>query len=281
MRLCQSACVLVTTIVLSVLLLLSLATLIVWQVRLVRSRREVERLREMLRRQGRGLTRRERRAQRVKEIVERTVDTAALVREKGVTGFLMSSMDDLAKWSQEDRTEIAKLAGRDGSVTILFSDIEDSTALNQQMGDDAWVRLLNAHDRLVRTEVQKYRGHIVKAQGDGFMIAFSEPAHAVRAGIEIQDALSEGRDRRLRKTPIRVRVGIHCGTAIERDGDLFGKNVAMAARVAAQAEGGEILVSDDIRSALADVEDIVLVDGRDTELKGIPGVHRLWEVAVV
>jgi class 3 adenylate cyclase len=273
--------VLVTTIVLSVLLLLSLAALIVWQVRLARARREVERLREMLRRQGRGLTRRERRAQRVKEIVERTVDTAALVREKGVTGFLMSSMDDLARWSQEDRTEIAKLAGPDGSVTILFSDIEDSTALNQQLGDDAWVRLLSSHDRLVRAEVKKYDGHIVKAQGDGFMIAFSEPADAVRAGIEIQDALSEGRDRRLRKTPIRVRVGIHCGTAIERDGDLFGKNVAMAARVAAQAEGGEILVSDDIRTALADVEDIVLVDGRDTELKGIPGVHRLWEVAVV
>jgi adenylate cyclase len=281
MWLCQSAGVLVTIIVLSVLLVLSLATLVVWQVRLTRSRREVERLREMLLRQGRGLTRRERRAQRVKEIVERTVDTAALVREKGVTGFLLSSMDELTKWSQEDRTEIAKLAGRDGSVAILFSDIEDSTALNQQLGDDAWVRLLSSHDRLVRAEVQKYNGHIVKAQGDGFMIAFSEPADAVRAGIEIQDALSEGRDRRLRKTPIRVRVGIHCGPAIERDGDLFGKNVAMAARVAAQAEGGEILVSDDIRSALADVEDIVLVDGRDTELKGIPGVHRLWEVAVV
>jgi class 3 adenylate cyclase len=103
----------------------------------------------------------------------------------------------------------------------------------------------------------------------------------VHAGIAIQDALSASTDRRLRKTPIRVRVGIHCGTAIEREGDLLGKNVAMAARVAAEAEGGQILVSDAIRAGLRGVDDIVLVDGRDTKLKGIPGEHRLWEVAVV
>ncbi len=278
---CQSSSVLATTIVLAVLLALALAGLIVRQVQLVRSRREVERLRDVLRRQGRGLSRRERRAQRVKEFVEKTVDTAALVRDRGVSGLVMASMDDIARWSQEDRRELAKLAGRDGSVTIMFSDIEDSTNLNQKLGDDAWVRLLSSHDQLVHSRVKKYRGHVVKSQGDGFMIAFREPAQAVRTGIEIQDGLSEGGDRRLRRTPIKVRVGIHCGTAIERDGDLFGKNVAMAARVASQANGGEILVSDDIRKALRDVEDIVLVDEREAELKGIPGVHRLWEVALI
>ena len=148
---------------------------------------------------------------------------------------------------------------------------------------DNEIRILSSlrGPRLVQASVEVHGGHIVKSQGDGFMIAFREAAEAVRAGIEIQDALNDTGDRRLRRTPIRVRVGIHCGTAIERDGDLFGKNVAMAARVAAQANGGEILVSDDIRVALRDVEDIVLVDGRDTEFKGIPGVHRLWKVAVI
>lgn len=272
---------LLTIIVLGVLLALSLAALIVRQVQLVRSRREADRLREVLRRQGRGLTRRERRAQRVKAVVESAVDTATKVRDHGVSGLLMSSMEDLARWSQEDRTALEKLAGRDGTLSILFSDIEDSTDLNERLGDREWVRLLGSHDRLVQSSVEVHRGHIVKSQGDGFMIAFREAADAVRAGIEIQDALSIGGDKRLRRTPIKVRVGIHCGTAIERDGDLFGKNVAMAARVAAQAKGGEILVSDDIRAALRDVEDIVLVDGRDAELKGIPGVHRLWEVAVI
>jgi len=274
--------VLEPTVVLSVLLGVSLVLLVVTEARRIRARREVARLRGVLRRQTRGLTRRQRRAKRVKAVVESAVDTAVRVRDQGVTGLLMSSMEDLARWSQEDRHELVKLAGRDGMVTILFSDIEDSTTLNERLGDDAWVRLLGSHDRLVHERVNQYGGHVVKSQGDGFMIAFREPADAVRAGIDIQDALSDGAgDRRLRKTPIKVRVGIHCGTAIERDGDLFGKNVAMAARVAAQARGGEILVSDDIRKALRDVEDIVLVEERETELKGLPGVHRLWEVALI
>jgi adenylate cyclase len=270
------------TVVLAVLLGISLVLLLVSEILRIRARREVARLRDVLRRQGRNLTRRERRAQRVKAVVESAVDTAAKVRDQGVTGLLMSSIDDLARWSQEDRRELVKLAGRDGSVTILFSDIEDSTTLNERLGDDAWVRLLGSHDDLVHEKVRQYGGHVVKSQGDGFMIAFREPADAVRTGIDIQDALRDGTgDRRLRRTPIKVRVGIHCGTAIERDGDLFGKNVAMAARVASQARGGEILVSDDVRKALRDVEDIVLVEERETELKGIPGVHRLWEVALI
>ena len=278
---CQSAGVLETMIALVVLLVGSITLLIVNTVRMVRARREAERLREVLRRQGRGLTRRERRAKRVKNLMETAVDTATRVREQGVTGLLMSSMEDLARWTQEDRRELAKLSNRDGSVTIMFSDIEESTELNQRLGDDAWVRLLATHDKIVHERVEKYRGHIVKSQGDGFMIAFREPAQAVRTGIEIQDAISEPGDRRLRKTPIKVRFGIHCGPAIERDGDLFGKNVAFAARVAAQANGGEILVSDDIRKALREVEDIVLVEEREAELKGIPGTHRLWEVALL
>lgn len=270
-----------TIIALAVVLSLSLVLMLVAQLRLLRSRREVARLQDVLRRQGQGLTRRERRAQRVKAVVESAVGTAAQIRDHGVTGLLMSSIDDLARWSQEDRNELVKLAGRDGNVTILFSDIEDSTALNEQLGDDKWVRLLDSHDKLVHAQVERFAGHVVKSQGDGFMIAFRDPPDAVRAGIAIQDAIGDGGDRRLRRTPIRVRVGIHCGTAIERDGDLFGKNVAMAARVAAQASGGEILVSDEIRTALRDADDIVLVDVRETELKGLPGIHRLWAVALI
>jgi class 3 adenylate cyclase len=268
-------------VVLSLLLVAVTSLLVVTRRRLTKAEQEVQRLSEMAHRRDRHQPRRERRAQRMKAVVETAVETAALVRDHGVSGLLMSSMEDLSRWTQEDRTEIAKLAGPDGSVTIMFSDIEDSTHLNETLGDKQWMKVLSAHDRVVHDRVDAFGGHIVKSQGDGFMMAFREPADAVRAGIEIQDAIEESGDRRLRRTPIRVRVGIHCGTAIERDGDLFGRNVAMAARVAAQARGGEILVSDDIRGALKDVEDVVLVDGRDTELKGLPGVHRLWEVAVV
>jgi class 3 adenylate cyclase len=227
-----------------------------------------------------------RRVNAVKAVMESAVESAVRLREQGVTGLLMSSIDDLSRWASEERTEIDRFTAPDGTVSILFSDIEDSTTLNDQLGDREWVRLLGAHDRVVRDAVERHGGHIVKSQGDGFMIVFSDPAEAVRAGIDIPDALGSNRGgsgsrRLLRRTPIRVRVGIHAGTVVEKDGDFFGTNVAMAARVAAQAQGGEILVSDRVRQALRETEDVVLVDVRETELKGLPGTHRLWEVALI
>ncbi|WP_310962562.1 adenylate/guanylate cyclase domain-containing protein [Nocardioides terrisoli] len=227
------------------------------------------------------LTGRQRGARAVRAVMETAVESAVRLREGGVTGLLAASIEDLARWTAEDRSAISRFTAEDGTVTILFSDIEDSTAINEQLGDDEWVALLAAHDKLVRGCVTRHHGHIVKSQGDGFMIVFSDPAAAVHAGIAIQDALGSGSHRLLRRNPIRVRVGIHSGTAIEKGGDFFGTNVAMAARVAGQAEGGEILVSDELRQALRGNEDIVLVDFREAELKGLPGVHRLWEVALL
>ena len=225
--------------------------------------------------------RRTRAAKAVGVVVESAVEGATRLREHGVTGLLMSSIEDFSRWAIEDRSEINRLSGPDGTVTILFSDIEDSTTLNDQLGDEDWVRLLTAHDKLVHQCVAWHDGHVVKSQGDGFMIVFPDPASAVRAGIAIQDAIGTSSKRPLRRTPIRVRVGIHSGPVVEKDGDFFGTNVAMAARVAAQADGGEILVSDVVRQALREVDDIVLVDARETELKGLPGTHRLWEVALL
>lgn len=221
-----------------------------------------------------------RRGRALRTVMETAVESANRLREGGVAGLLAASIDDLSRWAREDR-EIERFTADDGTLTVLFSDIEDSTAHNEQLGDEAWVKLLAAHDSLVQQAVAANHGHIVKSQGDGFMIVFRTPADAVRCGIAMQDAFESGSHRALRRTPIRVRVGIHTGTVVERDGDYFGTNVAMAARVAAQGRGGEILVSDDVRQALREVEDIVLVDFRETELKGLPGVHRLWEVGAV
>jgi adenylate cyclase len=83
---------------------------------------------------------------------------------------------------------------------------------------------------------------------------------------------------RTRHKGIRVRIGVHTGRSVRRGDDLFGRNVAMAARVAAEAGGGEILVSDAVRNALKDCEDISFDDGRDAELKGFAGTYRLYAV---
>jgi len=208
------------------------------------------------------------------------LDTVGRMRDQGLRSTLLASLDDFTRWALEDRREIARVAGPDGEVTIFFSDIENSTALNSELGDDEWVKLLGAHDRLLHTYVEKHRGLIVKSQGDGYMVVFSTPELALRASLDIQRALSakRQRSRRLRRTPIRVRIGLHTGTAIEKEGDYFGRNVAMAARVASMADGGEILVSTDIAEPLADSTDFAFVEEDTVEFKGLPGEHQLFSV---
>ncbi|GEP36079.1 hypothetical protein NSZ01_38470 [Nocardioides szechwanensis] len=208
--------------------------------------------------------------------VRRVVETATRVREHGFAGLLGRSLDDLASWAADERTEIANIAASDGTVTLLFSDIEGSTELNHRLGDAAWVRLLAAHDTVVRSRVERYRGQVVKTAGDGFMVAFRDAEAACRAALGVQRDLRRSLDPKLR--PVRVRIGIHTGTVVSRDGDYFGRNVAMAARVADKAVGGEVLASAAVVEALDDDAAVELVKAADVELRGLPGRHELFRV---
>ena len=163
-------------------------------------------------------------------------------------------------------------------MTIFFSDIENSTALNSELGDEEWVKLLAAHDRLVAHLRRQARRPDREEPGRWLHGGVLDAELALGAPLDIQRALSakRQRSRRLRRTPIRVRIGLHAGTAIQREGDYFGRNVAMAARVASMADGGEILVSTDVAEALADSADFAFVEEDTVEFKGLPGEHRLW-----
>jgi class 3 adenylate cyclase len=258
-------------LVLGIGLLVVSTLLLVSRVQLRRSRRRVRRLSTELAQPATT-----RAAKTAGWAIKNVVETAYRMREHGVGGLLRNSIEDLTNWAVEDRQAISRVAGPDGTVTLLFSDIEDSTSLNEQLGDRGWVRLLDVHDELVHRLVDKERGHVVKSQGDGFMIAFGEPAAAVRVATGLQHSITGTRSRTLRRTPIKVRVGIHSGKVVARDGDYFGLNVAMAARVAAQATGGEILVTDGVRESVEDVG--FELRTKAAELKGIPGTHQLWSV---
>jgi class 3 adenylate cyclase len=205
------------------------------------------------------------------EVVKGMFETATLVREKGWGGAIRSSINDLAGWAQVEQPDLVRLAGPDGSMSILFSDIEGSTELNEKLGDRQWVRLLGRHDSVVRSAVERHHGHVVKTQGDGFMVAFTEPAQAVRTAIAVQKAFEKGR--RGGKPTVLIRIGIHHGDVVHRDNDIFGRNVAQAARVAALAGGGEILVSESVAEAVDDCDDIVLTEQREVRLKGLSGDH--------
>ena len=206
------------------------------------------------------------------------LQTAARVRDEGLGEVLRSSFEELAGLAEEAEPELRRLAADDGTVTIFFSDIEDSTALNEDLGDRGWLKVLEAHDRIVRKQVERNGGYIVKSQGDGFMVAFAAAAEALRSAIGIQRSLDDP-PRQLRGKHVAVRIGIHSGRALEKGGDLFGRNVALAARVADQAKGGEILVTEDVGEATADDrQGFVFTAPREVELKGLPGPHILLAV---
>ncbi|HEU4362797.1 MAG TPA: adenylate/guanylate cyclase domain-containing protein [Mycobacterium sp.] len=212
-----------------------------------------------------------------REAVKTVWQTANLVRRQGFGAAVRSSIEDLADWAEVERPDLARITP-DGHVVILFTDIEQSTALNERIGDRAWVKLLARHDEMVHRTVKKHAGHVVKSQGDGYMIAFAPAESAVRCAIDIQRALQAPRHRKQQQV-IRVRIGIHLGRSVRRGDDLFGRNVAMAARVAAAADGGQILISEPVRDAVAGCDAIAVDAGHDVELKGFAGSHRLYAVS--
>lgn len=211
--------------------------------------------------------------------VRRVVRTASKVRERGFSGLLQSSIDELQAWAAAERQDVVNMADSEGRVTLLFSDIEDSTQLNERLGDEQWVRVLRAHDSLVRGRVDRYRGQVVKTSGDGFMIAFRDAEAACRAAVGMQKDLRRSLDPMLRMvTTVKIRIGVHTGTVITRDGDYFGRNVAMAARVGSLATGGEVLATDAVQEALDDDAAVELIEMGEVELKGLPDTHRVWRV---
>lgn len=211
-------------------------------------------------------------------VANSVLQTAGRLRDGGVTGLLSSSLDDLAGWVSADQKAIEKIAAPDGTVTLFFSDIENSTSINEHIGDSAWLRTLKEHETIVRSAIEAQSGHVVKNSGDGFMAVFRDPFAAATASIDIQRRLAA--HKRLVRIPVRVRIGLHSGPVVSHEGDFFGKNVAMAARVADKASGGEILASEAVRDVLTAAHSSVRTTAiAEVELKGLSGTHRLWRVS--
>lgn len=252
---------------------LELAVIVALGVLLIVSSRKLKSTRSALERALSDAPRRRRRGL-VPLAIKRTFHTADSLINKGFGATVRNSVEDLAGWARVERPDLARMTA-DGDIVVMFSDIEGSTARNQELGDRGWMKLLEKHNRLISKKVDEYGGHVVKNQGDGFMIAFSDPAQAVRCGMRVQEALTDNPDR---WDQIRVRMGVHVGSSVRRGDDIFGLNVAMAARVAGQADGGEILVSETVRQAIGNAEDIELGAPREVELKGMKGSHQLFPV---
>lgn len=160
--------------------------------------------------------------------------------------------------------------------TIMFTDIEGSTALTQRVGDEKSMDLLHVHDEIVRGALKEFDGREVKHMGDGFMNCFTSATRAVECSIAIQSEITaHGEDND--DWPIRVRIGLSAGEPVEEHHDLFGAAVQMAARVCAKADAKAILVSNVIRE-LSIGKGFTFTDMGETELKGFTEPVRLHEV---
>jgi class 3 adenylate cyclase len=189
----------------------------------------------------------------------------------------LSSVDEVASTVAAERPSLRAAAAPDGTVTILFSDIEGSTALNERLGDVRWLELLRAHNSIVRDQVKTCGGFEVKSQGDGFMMAFPSARRAIECARAIQQAIARELDQHP-DGPIRVRIGLHTGEAIREESDFYGKNVVVAARIADEARGGEIIASSVVKQLTESAGDVHFEDGREVELAGLSGVHTLYRV---
>jgi class 3 adenylate cyclase len=154
-------------------------------------------------------------------------------------------------------------------VTILFTDIVDSTRRATAFGDRAWRDRLDGHDAMVRRQLARFKGREIKTMGDGFLATFDGPTRAVQCG----SAICEG----AHQLGIEVRVGLHTGEIELRGDDIGGLAVNIGARVVALAESGEVLVSRTVVD-LVGGSGIEFEDRGDHELKGVPGSWKLFAV---
>jgi class 3 adenylate cyclase len=129
-----------------------------------------------------------------------------------------------------------------GIRTVLFTDIVGSTTLTQSVGDEAAMELLAVHDKIVRDALAASNGREVKHTGDGIMASFISAAGAVRCAAQIQRELAR-REQDGGEHRIKVRIGSAAGEPVERDNDIFGSTVQLAARLCSHAQPEEILVS--------------------------------------
>jgi class 3 adenylate cyclase/DNA-binding HxlR family transcriptional regulator len=154
-------------------------------------------------------------------------------------------------------------------ATVLLTDIVESTRRSAELGDRDWTDVLDQHDRIVRLEIERFRGRHVKHTGDGTLAVFDAPARAIGCACAIRDEV--------RRLGLETRAGVHTGEVALRGDDIAGIAVHISARVSSLAEGGEVLVSGAV-PPLVIGSDLRFDDRGEFDLRGVPGTWRVHAV---
>ncbi|MCL6641876.1 MAG: adenylate/guanylate cyclase domain-containing protein [Candidatus Bipolaricaulota bacterium] len=184
----------------------------------------------------------------------------------------------LSKLATESEIVNIKRRLPSGTVTILFSDIDDWTPIAAQ-GDEQAFEILQEHNQIVRQLLRAYEGLEVKNYGDGFMIAFPSAKKAILYALELQRTLDEFN--RSRERPLRVAIGINSGEPIQHAEDYIGHAVNLAARIQSEAHGGQILISEVVKNLAGPIQGVQYLDRGLSQLQGIAEPQRLYEVLAI
>lgn len=174
----------------------------------------------------------------------------------------------------EEARKLDPQVGSSGSATVMFTDIADSSAIAEAVGDTRWSRVVQAHVEMVRKELESRGGRLIKSLGDGTMSTFPSAGQAMLSALDIQAAL----DVQAEEPRLRVRIGLHTGDVVQAGDDFFGTVVNKAARIAAFARPGEIRVSEATRIMVGGAAEFGFSDPARVALKGLEGEHAIYRL---
>ena len=209
------------------------------------------------------------------EYVAKRIAGSKLAELSGLHGMFTWVDDDVHEQTMRETGRFVASVGRPVEperilATVLFTDIVRSTERAVELGDEAWRDLLQRHHGVVRGEIARFRGEEIDTAGDGFFASFDGPARAIRCACAVQQEV--------RELGLEIRAGVHTGEC-ELDGDKpRGIAVHIGARVAGEAEPGEVLVSSTVKDLVAG-SGLEFEDRGVRELKGVPGEWRLYAVS--
>ena len=165
----------------------------------------------------------------------------------------------------------------EATATIMFTDVVGSSAMTERLGDRAARDILRTHNEIVRRQTREHGGVEVKSTGDGFMLTFPSARSGVACAVAVQREL-DVRQRGSTGGRLEVRMGLSVGEPIREDEDLFGHSVILAARISAQAVGGQALASEIVYALLRSLGEYRFRELGTFELRDISGAQSLYEV---
>jgi len=184
----------------------------------------------------------------------------------------MTSIDVIASALEPVTPALSRMSSPDGAVTLMLSDIANASAAASELGPERWEQLIRDHHLLVDQLVSRHDGQVAKWQGDGFLASFNSAHAGLHAAVDLQRTFTAG------PSELAIRVGLHSGFVMGNPEQFMGRNVVLAARIAAQAKGGEILVSSSAREYTQSDPSFHFEEHGEFHFKGLLGEHVVYSV---